>query len=166
MAIIRTIQAEDAQAYLALKYALDAETPFMLYEPGERQTTVAAQRQDLEELLQRHNQTILLAEDAGDLVGYVGVYGGRVNRNRHSGYLVVGIRREYTGQGLGTQLFVEMEAWAREHGLHRLELTVMTHNAVAVGLYRKMGFLVEGVARHALKLNGAWVDEYHMAKLL
>lgn len=166
MLTIRTIRADDAENYLALRNALDAETDFMLYEPGERQTSAEAQRRDLEDLLQRDNQTILVAEDVGELVGFLGVRGGGVRRTRHSGYIVVGIRQAYTGQGLGTRLFDEMEAWARAHGLHRLELTVMTHNEAGVGLYRKMGFLVEGIARHALIVDGEWVDEYHMAKLL
>lgn len=166
MLTIRTIRADDAENYLALRNALDAETDFMLCEPGERRISVEAQRRELEDLLQRDNQTIFVAEDGGELVGFLGVRGGGVRRTRHSGYIVVGIRQAYTGQGLGTRLFDEMEAWAREHGLHRLELTVMTHNEAGVGLYRKMGFLVEGVARHALRVDDEWVDEYHMAKLL
>ena len=166
MVIIRTIRGDDAGSYLALRHALDAETHFMLCEPGERETTEDSQRRDLQDLLQRDNQTILVAEDGDDLVGFVGVFGGRVRRSRHSGYIVIGIRQAYTGQGLGTRLFNQMEAWAAEHGLHRLELTVMTHNEAGVGLYRKMGFMVEGVARHALRVDGEWVDEYHMAKLL
>lgn len=166
MTTIRTIRVEDAEDFLALRNALDAETHFMLYEPGERQTTAEAQRRDLQDLLQRDNQTILVAEDSGELVGFVAVRGGGVQRTRHSGYIVIGIRQAYTGQGLGTRLFDEMEAWAREHALHRLELTVMTHNAAGVGLYRKMGFMVEGIARHALRVDDEWVDEYHMARLL
>jgi RimJ/RimL family protein N-acetyltransferase len=55
---------------------------------------------------------------------------------------------------------------ALDVGLHRLELMVMTHNAAAVALYRKMGFQVEGTHTHALCVDGRYVDEYCMAKLL
>jgi RimJ/RimL family protein N-acetyltransferase len=70
------------------------------------------------------------------------------------------------GQEVGTRLFEQMEAWARDVGLHRLELTVQIRNRAGLALYTKMGFLVEGLMRHALLVNGTWVDEYHMGKLL
>ncbi|RPJ50122.1 MAG: GNAT family N-acetyltransferase, partial [Chloroflexi bacterium] len=37
---IRPIRIEDVPAYLELARALDAETYFMMLEPGERKTTV------------------------------------------------------------------------------------------------------------------------------
>jgi len=72
----------------------------------------------------------------------------------------------FTGQGIGSQLFVAMEKWAREKQLHRLELTVMTHNKAGMALYKKQGFEIEGVRQQALVINNHYVDEYYMAKLL
>ncbi|KHF26789.1 putative acetyltransferase YhhY [Anoxybacillus sp. BCO1] len=63
-------------------------------------------------------------------------------------------------------LLTELERWAREKGVHRLELTVVIDNAPAISLYQKMGFEQEGVKRHSLNINGRYVDEYCMAKLL
>jgi RimJ/RimL family protein N-acetyltransferase len=71
-------------------------------------------------------------------------YGGRCKRNRHSVYLITGILQAFTSQGIGTRLFVELEKWARENNIHRLELTVLVHNEAALALYRKMGFEIEG----------------------
>ena len=63
-------------------------------------------------------------------------------------------------------LLTELERWARNHHIHRLELTVVADNQRALALYRKMGFEQEGVKRHSLQINGKYVDEYYMAKLL
>ncbi|HYF94677.1 MAG TPA: GNAT family N-acetyltransferase [Symbiobacteriaceae bacterium] len=87
-------------------------------------------------------------------------------RNRHMACIWIGVLQAYAGRGVGTRLFEALEAWARENGLHRLELTVMAHNAAGVALYRKMGFEIEGARRDSLRVDGAWVDEYAMAKLL
>ncbi|NMB90388.1 MAG: GNAT family N-acetyltransferase, partial [Chloroflexi bacterium] len=51
-------------------------------------------------------------------------------------------------------------------GIHRLELTVMTHNQRALALYRKMGFEIEGTLRHNMRVDGVYVDEYSLAQLL
>ena len=42
----------------------------------------------------------------------------------------------------------------------------MTHNERGVRLYRSMGFETEGVKVKSLKVDGNYVDEYCMAKLL
>jgi RimJ/RimL family protein N-acetyltransferase len=56
--------------------------------------------------------------------------------------------------------------WAREHGLHRLELTVMAHNHRAISLYERMGFSVEGRRKQCLIVDGQFVDELNMAAIL
>mgnify|MGYP001283423046 CR=1 FL=1 len=59
-----------------------------------------------------------------------------------------------------------VEDWASTQGLHRLELTVQQRNTRAVALYEKAGFAIEGTRRHALVVNGAYVDEWFMSKLI
>jgi RimJ/RimL family protein N-acetyltransferase len=43
---------------------------------------------------------------------------------------------------------------------------VQTHNRTARALYEKMGFVVEGTRKDALRVEGSYVDGYYMAKLL
>lgn len=163
---IRTIRPEDAEKYLALLHQLDRETRFLLLEPGERQTTAEETRTWIESIQRRDHSTVFVAERGGELVGFLQANGRELRRVRHSLYLVVAIRQGYVGQGIGTRLFIAVEAWARERRIHRLHLSVMAHNERAIALYKKMGFLIEGLHRHALVVDGEYVDEYAMAKLL
>lgn len=163
---IRTIQPEDARQFLNLCKKLDKETQFMMLEPGERTTTVEEQQDQLEHLLSRDNQMIFIAEHDGQLAGYLGAYGGEFHRNRHSVYIVIGILQAFMGRGLGTRLFTALEQWACQHSIHRIELTVMAHNEAGIALYRRRGFEIEGVKKHSLLVDGQYVDEYYMARLL
>jgi RimJ/RimL family protein N-acetyltransferase len=163
---IREIHASDAEAFLELSQQTDRETPFMLIEPNERVTTVEEERERINRILSSDNQVVLVAENDGQLVGRIVARGGDFRRNKRTAHVVVGILQSFTGQGIGQRLFVELERWARWHGIHRLELTVMVHNDRAVVLYKKMGFEIEGTKREALFVNRAYVDEYLMAKLL
>ncbi len=163
---VRFITGEDAEAFLQLCLQLDSESDFMLLEPGERRTTVEEQRLHIHDILSTENQAIFVAEHQGKLVGYLAALGGRYRRNRHVAQVIVAVLQPFWRQGIGTGLFTEMERWAWQHGLHRLELTVITHNEAALALYRKMGFQIEGTRRHALLIDGVYVDEYYMAKLL
>jgi RimJ/RimL family protein N-acetyltransferase len=166
MVTIRTIQDRDAEPFLALSNRLDAETAFRLLEAAERRTTVEEQRETIRRVQSTDNQTILVADVDGRLVGYIAGVGGKYRRNRHSAYVVVAVLQAFSGRGIGTQLFDRLEAWALEHGIHRLELTVMVHNERAIAVYERLGFQREGRKRDALLVSGAYVDEYLMAKLL
>jgi RimJ/RimL family protein N-acetyltransferase len=104
MIIIRTICEDDAEQFLSLCKQLDSETQFMLLEPDERKTTLEEQRTQIDILLRQMNQTIFVAEQENQLIGYLAASGGTFKRNRHNAYLVIGILQTFTGQGIGTQL--------------------------------------------------------------
>lgn len=163
---IRHIKIEDAEEFLNVCKKLDQETTFMLYEPNERQTTVEGQRQQFERILSDHNSTILVATVDSKIVGYIALFGNKLQRIKHSAYIVTGILQSYAGKGIGTKLFEEGIEWAKLRNFHRLELTVMVHNVNGIGLYEKMGFEREGIKRHSLRVNGEWVDEYYYSYLM
>jgi len=164
--LIRTIRPDDAEQFLNLRKKLDQETQFMMLEPGERMTTVQEERDQIQRLLLQENSTIFVAEHDGQLVGYLSATGGQFRRNRHSVHIVIGILQDFTGQGIGGQLFAALEEWAHQKSITRLELTVMTHNQAGLALYKKRGFTIEGTKKHSLLINGQYIDEYYMAKLL
>lgn len=163
---IRAIRESDSEQFLHLGKSLDQETQFMMLEPGERTLTIEEQGQRIKSLLSQDNQMIFVAEQDNRLVGFVGAYGGGFQRNRHCAYIVIGVLQDYVGQGIGKQLFETLDTWAMDHKLHRLELTVMSHNERAIHLYQKMGFKTEGIKQDSLWVNGRYVDEYYMAKVL
>ncbi|WP_249384067.1 GNAT family protein [Chitinivorax sp. B] len=166
MIVIRPITPDDAQAYHALRQQLDHETHFMLYEPGERPGGVVEVRNELIALLAYPNQTVLVVAEDDRLVGFVSATGGVASRIHHRAYLVAGILKDYAGLGLGQRLFAALNEWAAQVGIHRLELTVMAHNQPAIALYQKAGFQIEGIKHHSFKIDGDYVDEYYMGKLL
>jgi RimJ/RimL family protein N-acetyltransferase len=163
---IREISVADAAGFLGLCQRLDNETTFMLLEPGERKTTLRQQEQRIQSILGRGNQNILVAVDGKMLVGYIAGLGGNYRRNQHKAEVVVGVLEAYSGQGLGAQLFERLEDWARQQKIHKLELSVMAHNQRAIRLYKKMGFMVEGVSADSLRVDGSYVDELDMAKII
>lgn len=162
---IREITPDDAEKFSALIKQVEAESQFMLMEPGERNITPERQRLMLEQIEKADNSTIFVAVEKDVLVGYLIVIGEKAIRKKHSAYLVIGILEKYRGKGIGTKLFEQLNAFADNHQIGRLELTVVTENTAAVSLYKKMGFEIEGVKRKSLLVNGHLLDEYYMSKL-
>ena len=163
---IRVAGPGDAAALMRLKQQLDEETSFMLLEPGERDPSVQKLAAHLEDAAGSANSVVLVAEDGGELAGYVELIGGKARRNRTTTHLVIGVLARASGRGVGSGLLREAQRWAAGHGLHRIEFTVMAHNTRAIALYERMGFVTEGRSRECLLVDGRFVDELRMAMLL
>jgi len=163
---IRRLTETEAEKYLRLRQRVEDEALYLLLEPGERKIDDEAEREKIRKALAAGNDNILVAEADHELIGFVSVRAGDFRRDRHAAHIVIGIRKAYSGQGLGTRLMGEVEKWAKENSLHRLDLEVFTDNAAALALYRKMGFEIEGTKRHAYFIKGSYFDGYYMAKLL
>ncbi|SDM64522.1 GNAT family N-acetyltransferase [Bacillus sp. OK048] len=164
--LIREIKLADAERFVNLIKQVENESKFMLFESGERRITPEEQVKRIEVMRKSENSTILIAEEENQLIGYLIAIGGNAKRNQHSVYLVIGILIQYRGLGVGTKLFEQLEKWAKDQNVHRLELTVVTRNEAGLRLYKKMGFDIEGTKKHSLYIEGNFVDEYYMSKIL
>jgi RimJ/RimL family protein N-acetyltransferase len=82
----------------------------------------------------------LVAVDDGAIVGSL-----HIQSSRHGfGELGMTVARDWRGRGVGSALLAAGIEWARERGLHKVSLAVFPHNAAAIALYRKFGFVEEG----------------------
>lgn len=162
MMIRKAVPADAYQLADLMKHV--EESDYMLFEPGERKTTA----EQLEKRLSAaaEESVVLVAEVESELIGYLFAVGEGIRRKQHSVYIAIGIRENERGKGRGTRLFQAMEEWAKEKGIHRIELTVLEYNRDAIFLYEKMGFEVEGIKRDSLWINGSYANELYMSKLL
>ncbi len=156
---------DDAADLAKVVKQVERESPFMLYESGERDISTEKQLQMIHHLVNKHNSNIFVTIQDGHIVGYLFAIGGSTNKTKHCAHIVIGVIEAYRGKGIGSSLFRELEKWAKGK-LHRLELTVITENNAGINLYEKAGFIIEGVKKHSLYMDNRFVDEYYMGKLL
>jgi putative acetyltransferase len=129
--------------------------------------------QRLGEILAPGKADILLVAERPDASGQPQVVGnagllasGAALRRRHVMNLGIAIASDAQGQGVGSTLMKALCDWADHWGqVLRIELTVFTDNARAIALYRRFGFVQEGVHRGYALRNGAYADTYSMARL-
>jgi RimJ/RimL family protein N-acetyltransferase len=91
-----------------------------------------------------------------------------VEPSRHGcGEIAIAIAHEWRGRGVGSALLAAAIEWARGRGLHKLSLSVFPHNAAAIALYRKLGFVEEGRrVKHVRRVSGELWDVVEMGLLL
>jgi ribosomal protein S18 acetylase RimI-like enzyme len=96
----------------------------------------------------------LVAEADGAIIGMIHVGEGRFG----VGELAMLVERGWRGRGVGSALVAAAFEGARIKGLHKLSLDVFAHNAAAISLYRKFGFVEEArrVAQYRRSSGELW----------
>lgn len=84
----------------------------------------------------------------------------------HAGVLGMGILDGFREQGIGQALMQAALDQARAARLTRVELTVRECNPRAKKLYEKFGFVVEGVKRRGVFVDGRYEDLICMGLLI
>ena len=107
-------------------------------------------------------QIVVVADHQGgvpnEIVGWCDVTPIPFEGMRHVGRLGMGLLPSFRGQGLGRRLVREALSQVFAKPLKRVELEVFASNKIAVGLYEREGFVIEGRKRCARFLDGAEDD--------
>ena len=164
MNVRNALEKDAEQLVTVMKDAEDSG--YMLFAPGERQMEPAAMIKFINAINNAPHSGFFIAEESEEIFGYLLVKGDNLSRTSHRAMIAIGVHSNSRGKGVGTKLFEHVIRWAHDQQLHRLELTVIENNEQAVHLYKKIGFEVEGVKKDSLFINGTYVNEFYMAKLL
>lgn len=102
--------------------------------------------------------------DDHGLIGIAGFSRSPRLKSRHKGIIWgVYVRPRARGSGAGKAMLTALIDRARqERGLEQIYLTVSTSQIAAKRLYASLGFERFGTEKHALKIDGEYVDEDHM----
>lgn len=162
---IRNATAEDADRLLKVFRSVAAEGRYILKTPEEADKTL---EQEIE-FIETHNRDdaslFLIAESGDQLIGAAGLMASPSARHAHTGLLGIFVVREWRGKGIGTLLMERLIDWARRHPvIEKINLEVYDHNTDAIRLYRRLGFLEEGLRiRQARFGPGDYADEVLMS---
>ncbi|QDT94525.1 GNAT family N-acetyltransferase [Gimesia algae] len=151
---VRQIELEDIAGFREALTRVAAERKYLLtVEPPSLENMEAYVRHNIE---QNHAQYVAVIEE--QIVGWADLIPHVRESVSHVARLGMGVLAEHRGQGIGNRLLERAMAHAWEQGLKRLELEVFADNEVALNLYRKHGYQVEGVKRFARYIDGAYQD--------
>jgi RimJ/RimL family protein N-acetyltransferase len=107
----------------------------------------------------------MIIEAEGRVVGDIDLF--HMDQRNRNALIGIGIwRPEDRCRGYGRDAMSALISWAFRHqNLHRIELSVEPENAVALRVYEKLGFVVEGRRREHHYDDGCYRDELIMGLL-
>jgi len=163
--VVRSATPRDARALTRLLDEIAAEPEvFLLLRPGEFSARDWKKR--LAEATADPGALALLAFVAGELAGNLALRPDPHRNSAHVGVVGMSVAGVQRGIGVGTALLDAALAWAADHAVSKVELSVFPHNQAAQRFYEARGFTVEGVRRAHFVRAGHALDEILMGRLL
>ncbi len=163
---IRPLRRTDATQFNLFMKTVAAESSHTLRYPGQPEANADEIGARWESAADTGERLYLGALDGNALKGYLMCFRAFPDHPwmKHVGYFILMTLKEYWGTGLGRELLRGLDAHAVRTGLTKIEAGVRTDNPRALDLYLKCGFHIEGLRRHAALIDGAYRDEYYIAK--
>ncbi|MGH4122824.1 MAG: GNAT family N-acetyltransferase [Clostridium sp.] len=159
--LIRSAQAKDAaEIILIVKQVIDG-TSFFPRTADEFNFTV-----EQEEAYIKSTALFLVVEVEGKIVGSATLDRSTLSKLKHTATFGITISKESCGLGIGSLLMGKIIEWAGLNGVEKIDLEVFEDNTSAIKLYRKFGFIKEGIKRKAIKTNEGYKDVILMGRFL
>lgn len=142
---IRKIEGADVKGFYNALCTVASEGVYLL-------TTTPPSYEKMEKFVLdniRSNNAQYVAVLDNQVIGWADIIPSDRNTMTHVGHLGMGVLANFRGKGIGSRLLEKTIAHAWGQKLTRLELEVFSDNEIAIQLYKKNKFDVEGVKKCA-----------------
>lgn len=165
--ILRCPTKYDAIKLSKLRVEIDGETENLDRESGEGLLTP----EDFEKLIYEDSiaekNIFLVAEVEGEIAGFARLEGNKLSRFRHKAEFGICILKKCWGYSIGKVLIENILACADASGIKKISLTVVQTNIKAIQLYKRYGFVEEGLLiNDRIHKDGNYYNTVVMGRLL
>lgn len=161
-ATIRAARQEDISGIVGVMRQVADEKRYIVAEDVAQQLAgdSALMRQDLED------RRFFVATIDDEVVGWCGVERPPLEKLAHNAELTLGVLEEYRGNDVGSHLMQRALSWATREGFHKVYNSVPATNVAGIEFLETHGWNTEAIRRDHYRIDGEFVDEVMMAKLL
>ena len=161
---IRELKREDADAFRALRHERLELAPRAFAESIAEHDAIPLATIAARLAASSPDNFVMGAFAQGQLIGIAGFSRSPRIKTRHKAVIWgVYVQPTWRNQGAArTLLQALLERAQSSAGLEQIHLTVASDQIAAKRLYTSLGFEVFGHEKHALKIDGGYVDEDHM----
>jgi len=165
--LIRKVKKSDAKALIEYLNVIGGESDFLTFGRDQFGRSIEQEEEYIENALKKDNGLFIIAEVNGKVVGNLNFSGGTRQRNAHVGEFGVSILKEYWENGIGEELIKYLINWSKDSGLIRkINLRARTDNTRGISLYKRLGFLEEGLLKRDFLINGEFYDSLQMGLII
>ena len=99
--------------------------------------------------LSKDRNLILVAKYGKRIIGHCMLDVYKHSTGKGISFLIINVHQDFQNKGLGTAMIETIIDWAKSKGMHRIELSVAAEHKMAIRVYEKVWFRIEGIQKEA-----------------
>lgn len=159
---ISQASTNDASQIVDFLNSVAGETDYLTFGENEFPFSVQEEEAIIKECLEKNLCLMLVGKIENEIVSQLFLQRSSKPRVAHIGDIGISVSKKYWRLSIGKHMMLAAIDWAKNNDVTKLQLQVRTDNERAVQLYKKLGFVIEGTLTWAIKIDGAYFDEYSM----
>ncbi len=149
---LRSLGGHDAQAAIAFMATMYDDSPYLSRYGDEWSMSEEDERLYLDRAHLAERRLMVGSFREGALIAIADFFPvGSVSKMAHRCSCSIAVARAFSGIGIGTAMMEILIDEARAVGCEQMELEVVSENAAAVALYKKLGFVAYGLLPRGFK---------------
>jgi RimJ/RimL family protein N-acetyltransferase len=163
---IRKAVISDAPAWNKLITSVKSEDLPVLYKNSVI-ITVESTTKYLKRILENEGSFVLLCFDGEEIIGSIDLIRKSRIEEQHVALIGMCVLNHYRRKGIGTRLLEKLEEVCREEKkIRKIEFDVFSNNEIAMSLYKKLNYEIEGIRKKSIVKNGKEIDIINMGKYI
>lgn len=161
---IRQAELIDAKNLLNTIKTYIPQSEFIPKHADEIKLSIEQEKEWINSFLINDHSLLLVAEYDNYIIGNIDLTGNSRKVMTHTAVIGMGMIEEWRNAGLGTALLNAIIQWAKNNPiLEIIWLQVYTENILGMALYRKMGFVENGILKNFFKHENKYYDNMTMS---
>ncbi len=153
---VREANENDAREILEYLHRNADRFPFMINTADELEKNPTTEIRFIQAHHRSENCIMIVATHRMRIIGLLNCLGGQKRRTKHDAEFGLSVDADYFRKGVGSAMMDTLMHWAKNQSpLERLTLMVMHDNCGAIALYKRYGFIQEGIRHSAVKIDDA-----------
>lgn len=164
---VREADADEAELICEFRDKNKMESEYFTFEDGDCFYSFNGGLDYIRSYNRKENSTVIIALINNELSGVLCFYGGTFDSNRHVGEFNMSVSQKYWDLGIGSALLYHMMEWAKDNGItKKINLKVREDDVSSITLYKKCGFIKEGVLSRNTYVEGCYFDTVQMGLVI
>lgn len=160
---IRLPLPSDAGPLLEYLKIIGGESDHLTFGPEGHPNTIAQEEAYLATINQENNKVMLLGVINQEIIATGSLAGSTRPRLRHTLELGLSVKKAYWNMGVGTALLTALiDSAKRYQHVTQIVLHVVQDNEAAIHLYRKFGFIQQGIFPRQIRIDHKYKDSVFM----
>jgi RimJ/RimL family protein N-acetyltransferase len=161
--VLREPIVEDAKKMVEYLNIVGGESDNLLCGKDEFRLTVEQEMEHIKRVSNDANTLMVLGLVDDNIVSIAQISAPNRKRIAHNSEVSISVKKEYWGNGIGSEVMEELIRLAKEHNtIKNISLGVKASNNNAIRMYEKFGFKKVGLHKDYFNINGNFDDEILM----